>query len=242
MKTVFVVDDEESIQTLVAYNFERAGFEVKTESNGKIALDRLMSEDEHFDLVVLDIMLPDMDGLEICKHLRSNRNDIPIILLTARDDEIDRILGLEIGADDYVTKPFSPRELVARAKSTLRRVEPFQDEEKRSINSTALPVLRCRDITMDLTRHEVLVKNVPVELTPREFELLKYMLEHVDQALSRDRLSNHVWGYDDVTGTRIVDVHVSHLRDKIEPDPKKPQYIKTVRGVGYKLSLNPDER
>jgi two-component system, OmpR family, alkaline phosphatase synthesis response regulator PhoP len=236
MKTVFIVDDEISIQTLVAFNFERAGFRAVAEGNGRTAFERLTTGEETFDVVILDIMLPELDGIEICKRLRQIGNDVPVILLTARDDEIDRILGLEIGADDYVTKPFSPRELVARAKSTLRRVVPsnqlpFEFAGSNLLNTT----ITHRDIVMNLQSHEVHVQGRPIVLTPKEFDLLKFMLEHSGEALSRDSLSKHVWGFEDMSGARIVDVHVSHLRDKIEPNSKKPMYIKTVRGIGYKL-------
>ncbi len=235
MKTVFIVDDEESIRTLVSFNFEKSGFHVVVESNGRAAYERLMAGQELFDLLVLDIMLPEMDGLEICRKLRRNDNNIPIILLTARDDEIDRILGLEIGADDYVTKPFSPRELVARAKSMLRRTVAPVESVNAALPESKLSILQHGEIKMNLQSHEVKVKGYSIELTPKEFELLKFMLEHAGEALSRDQLSVHVWGFEDLSGARIVDVHVSHLRDKIEPDSKKPKYIKTVRGIGYKL-------
>jgi two-component system, OmpR family, alkaline phosphatase synthesis response regulator PhoP len=237
MKTVFIVDDEISIQTLVAYNFEKAGFRVVTEVNGKTALERLTMNEEPFDAVILDIMLPGLDGLEICKRLRQLGNDIPVILLTARDEEIDRILGLEIGADDYVTKPFSPRELVARVKSTLRRVVPSYELPLATAESVHLSTsIVHKEIVMNLQSHEVSVQGRSIDLTPKEFDLLKFMLEHSGQALSRDFLSTHVWGFEDISGARIVDVHVSHLRDKIEPNSKVPIYIKTVRGIGYKLA------
>jgi two-component system alkaline phosphatase synthesis response regulator PhoP len=235
MKTVFIVDDETSIQTLVAFNFEKAGFKAATEVNGRTAFERIAMGNESFDLVILDIMLPDLDGIEICKRLRQMGNEIPVILLTARDDEIDRILGLEIGADDYVTKPFSPRELVARAKSMLRRIAQSYEATSVELANTDMTTTH-GDIKMNLQSHEVHVKGNLVELTPKEFDLLRFMMKHAGEALSRDSLSLHVWGFKDVTGARIVDVHVSHLRDKMEQNPKKPIYIKTVRGIGYKLS------
>ncbi len=236
MKTVFIVDDEISIQTLVTYNFEKAGFKAVTEMNGQAAYERIAMKEESFDVVILDVMLPDLDGFEICKRLRQAGNDIPVILLTARDDEIDRILGLEIGADDYVTKPFSPRELVARAKSTLRRVAQHNEPATGipiSVNQNT--IISHGDIMMNLQSHDVQVQGRVIDLTPKEFDLLKFMLEHSGEALSRESLSKHVWGFGDIDGVRIVDVHVSHLRDKIERNSKKPIYIKTVRGIGYKL-------
>ncbi|MCF8567743.1 response regulator transcription factor [Alicyclobacillus tolerans] len=238
MQTVFVVDDEDSIQKLVAYNFQRAGFAVETASNGREAYDRIRLSPSEFDIVVLDLMLPGMDGLEVCKRLRQEQVKTPIILLTARDDEVDLVLGLEMGADDYVTKPFSPRELVARARAVLRRAETLDaaPEASGAAGENTSVMLRVSDVAMDLSRHEVSVRGNPVELTPKEFDLLRYLLEHREHVLSRDQLLDRVWGYSVATDTRIVDVHVSHLRDKVELDPKNPVMIRTVRGIGYKFT------
>lgn len=234
MPTVLVIDDEEAIRKLVAYNFERSGFTVHTQSDGLQAYEHLLARQAEFDLVILDLMLPGMDGMDICRRLRHANIRVPIILLTARDEEVDMVLGLEIGADDYVTKPFSPRELVARARAVLRRMEQSVPAETDDAN---LRVLAVGDLCMDLHRHEVTMRNASIALTPKEFDLLRHLLEQRGTVLSRDTLLDRVWGYAVATDTRIVDVHVSHLRDKIEPDPKNPEYIQTVRGVGYKLAV-----
>ncbi|SFU32360.1 response regulator transcription factor [Alicyclobacillus macrosporangiidus] len=231
---VLIVDDEESIQQLVAYNFRSAGFDTEIVGNGRDAYERMRADDGTVALVILDISLPGMDGMEVCKHLRQEHVWTPIILLTARDDELDRVLGLELGADDYVTKPFSPRELVARARAVLRRVEDRRDDAP-----DAGPMDDCvsaGDIVLCVSRHEVTVSGRPVELTPKEFELLRYLILHQDHVLAREQLLQQVWGYAYTPDTRIVDVHISHLRDKIEPNPKHPVYIRTVRGVGYRFT------
>lgn len=222
---VLVVDDEESILKLVEYNLAQAGFEVLTADNGMDALRLVRAERP--DLLVLDLMLPGLGGMEVCQQLRREGYTTPIIMLTARDDEVDRILGLEMGADDYVTKPFSPRELVARVKAVLRR----SGEEA----GNAEGVYRCGDIKIDVNKYEVTIRGERIDLTPREFELLHYLAKNMGRVLSRDHLLDKVWGYEFAGDTRIVDVHVSHLRDKLEKEPKNPVYIKTVRGVGYKL-------
>lgn len=237
MQTVFVVDDEDSILKLVAFNFQRAGFTVQTAGNGREAYDRIKEEPNAFDLVVLDLMLPGMDGMEVCRKLRQDQVKTPIILLTARDEEVDLVLGLEMGADDYVTKPFSPRELVARARAVLRRSETPEDTTSSEVPAPEIgQMLKVGEVVMDLGRHEVRVRGELVDLTPKEFDLLRYLLEHKEHVLSRDQLLDHVWGYSVATDTRIVDVHVSHLRDKIEVDPKNPIHIRTVRGIGYKFT------
>jgi two-component system alkaline phosphatase synthesis response regulator PhoP len=222
---VLVVDDEESIVKLVQYNLMQAGYEVLTSDNGMRAIQTVHSEKP--DLIILDLMLPEMDGMDVCKRLRQEGVTTPIIMLTAKDDEIDRIIGLEMGADDYVTKPFSPRELIARVKAVLRRMgdEPVTTEG----------ILQCGDIQIDVNKYEVTSRGKRVELTPREFELLHYLARNAGRVLSRDHLLDKVWGYEFAGDTRIVDVHISHLRDKLEADLKNPTYIKTVRGVGYKL-------
>jgi two-component system alkaline phosphatase synthesis response regulator PhoP len=224
---VLVVEDEESIAKLVEYNLQQAGFEVETADSGTRALELLLQETPRPDLIVLDLMLPGLGGMELTQRLRKEGILTPIIMLTAKDDEIDRILGLEMGADDYVTKPFSPRELVARVKAVLRRANDEGGQEE--------GVYRCGEITLDVNRYEVTVRGKRVDLTPREFELLHYLAKHVGRVMSRDHLLDKVWGYEFAGDTRIVDVHISHLRDKLERDPKQPEYIKTVRGVGYKL-------
>lgn len=232
--TVLIVDDEESIQKLVAYNFRRAGFETEIMGNGRDAYERMRTDDGTLAIAILDISLPGMDGMEVCKHLRQEHVWTPIILLTARDDELDRVLGLELGADDYVTKPFSPRELVARARAVLRRVEDRR-EDALGANSTD-DCVSAGDIVLCVSRHEVTVAGRPVDLTPKEFDLLRYLILHQDHVLAREQLLQQVWGYAYTPDTRIVDVHISHLRDKIEPNPKQPIYIRTVRGVGYRFT------
>ncbi|MGB8954978.1 MAG: response regulator transcription factor [Tumebacillaceae bacterium] len=223
---ILVVDDEESISKLVAYNLQQAGFEVETADSGTRALE-LLQDQPRPDLIVLDLMLPGIGGMELCQRLRKEGVQTPIIMLTAKDDEVDRILGLEMGADDYVTKPFSPRELVARVKAVLRRANDEGGQEA--------GVYPCGEIVLDINRYEVTMRGERVDLTPREFELLHYLAKHMGRVMSRDTLLDKVWGYEFAGDTRIVDVHISHLRDKLERDPKQPDYIKTVRGVGYKL-------
>lgn len=240
MPSVLVVDDETSIAQLVAYNFSRAGYEVETESNGRTAFHRIEREPGAFDLIVLDLMLPGMDGMEVCKRLRSANISTPVILLTAKDEEVDLILGLEMGADDYVTKPFSPRELVARAKAVLRRFElanqPAMDAKSSDRSSDIGGLLVSGPLCIDVGRHEVSVDGRVIELTPKEFDLLRYLLANRERVLSRDQLLDHVWGYSAAMDTRIVDVHISHLRDKIEVDPRRPAFIRTVRGIGYRFT------
>lgn len=221
-KKILVVEDEPSIVTLLQFNLEQAGFEVIVAMDGKEALERATTENPQ--LIILDLMLPQLDGLEVCKRLRSQNNMVPILMLTAKDDELDKILGLELGADDYLTKPFSPREVVARVKAILRRAE-----------QTAQPISEMDEIVVGelVIRpddYEVYYRGRAVELTPKEFELLAHLARNKGRVLTRDQLLNAVWNYDFAGDTRIVDVHISHLRDKI-----KPTYIKTVRGLGYKL-------
>ncbi|UOF91429.1 response regulator transcription factor [Fodinisporobacter ferrooxydans] len=223
---VLVVDDEESIVKLITYTFQQAGFEVFTADNGKQGMEIVKQEQP--DLIILDLMLPEIDGMELCRRMRKEGINVPIIMLTAKDDEIDRVLGLEMGADDYVTKPFSPRELVARVKAVLRRSGDTEANVKNGI-------LKCGDIVVDANKYEVMAYGKHIELTPREFELLLYLAKNMGRVLSRDLLLDKVWGYEFAGDTRIVDVHISHLRDKVERDPRNPIFIKTVRGVGYKL-------
>lgn len=227
---VFVVDDEESILTLLKFNLEKAGFEVTTAMDGKTGLEKGLQGE--FDLIVLDLMLPEMDGLEVCKELRQNKILTPILMLTAKDDEFDKVLGLELGADDYLTKPFSPREVVARVRAILRRsqsvLQPEKTEKKANYVSFG-------DVEIYPDNYEVYLRGESLELTPKEFELLVYLTTHRGRVLTRDQLLNAVWNYEFVGDTRIVDVHISHLREKIEPNTKKPIYIKTIRGLGYKL-------
>lgn len=230
-KRILVVDDEPSITKLVSYNLEKSGFIVDTAADGQAALDLVVKRKP--DLIVLDIMLPRVDGLEVCKQLRQKDIHIPILMLTAKDDEVDRILGLELGADDYLTKPFSPRELVARVKAILRRTA-LSALENNDAGERRKPLL-IGDLQIDIEGYESYFQGKLLQLTPKEFELLVYMATNRGRVLSRDHLLDAVWNYDFVGDSRIVDVHVSHLRDKIEHDTRQPLYIKTIRGVGYKF-------
>lgn len=231
---ILVVDDEESIVTLLQFNLEQSGYDVITAMDGATALK--LASSEPFGLIVLDLMLPGLDGIEVCKQLRQQKILTPILMLTAKDDEFDKVLGLELGADDYMTKPFSPREVVARVRAILRRVEQQSAiSQKEETEKEAVTVLTCGEVEIYPDNYEVHYQNKVLELTPKEFELLLYLANHKGRVLTRDQLLNAVWDYEFVGDTRIVDVHISHLREKIEPNTKKPIYIKTIRGLGYKL-------
>lgn len=228
---LLIVDDEESIITLLQFNLEQAGYEVTTAMDGKTAYDKAI--ESNFDLIILDLMIPEMDGLEVCKRLRQNKISTPILMLTAKDDEFDKVLGLELGADDYMTKPFSPREVVARIRAILRRV--VTNNEERHVELKTETLLKIGEVDIFPENYEVFYRGNQLELTPKEFELLLYLASNKGRVLTRDQLLNAVWNYEFVGDTRIVDVHISHLREKIEPNTKKPIYIKTIRGLGYKL-------
>jgi DNA-binding response OmpR family regulator len=224
--TILLVDDEDSIQKLLAYPLEREGYRVLQARDGVEALEQFASE--RVDLVVLDIMLPKLDGLEVCKRLRAE-SEVPIIMLTARDDELDKVLGLELGADDYITKPFSIREFRSRVRALLRRaaVSRQLDEDGELISAQGL--------TIDLARRVVEVGGNRVQLTYVEFELLRILASHPGRVYSRRMLLEALWGGADYREPRTIDVHVRHLREKLEPDPADPEYILTVRGVGYRF-------
>ena len=226
MKKLLVVDDEPSIVTLLKFNLEQSGFEVLTAENGNDALDIATTED--LNLIVLDLMLPGMDGMDVCKTLRQEKINTPILMLTAKEDEFDKILGLELGADDYMTKPFSPREVVARVKAILRRTNLVAAEVKDEI-------IKIDELEIHPDKYMVMFKGEQLVLTPKEFELLLYLANHRGKVLSRDQLLNGVWDFHYDGDTRIVDVHISHLREKIEADTKQPVYIRTIRGFGYKM-------
>ncbi|WP_339214357.1 response regulator transcription factor [Ornithinibacillus sp. FSL M8-0202] len=222
---VLIVDDEMSIVTLLKFNLEKAGFTTDVAYDG---LEVIRKADKNtYDFIILDLMLPEMDGIEVCKHLRRNHIDTPVLMLTARDEEFDKVLGLEIGADDYLTKPFSPKEVIARIKAILRRTNVSVTSNVKNI--------KVGELTIFPERYEAEKNNQVLSFTRKEFELLHYLATHKDKVLSRDQLLSAVWDYDFVGDTRIVDVHVSHLREKIEPNTKKPIYIKTIRGLGYKM-------
>lgn len=226
MATILVVDDEEPILELLKFNLEKEGYQVCVAKDGQEALDCIQKEQP--SLIVLDIMLPGMDGLEVCRILRLSPKfqQIPIIMLTAKVEEIDKVLGLELGADDYMTKPFSPRELLARIKARLRRISTSEDAVAQIVRG---------DLRIDVSGFRVLVRGEEIELTPKEFELLRVFATHPGKVYSRDELLDRIWGYEYDGDTRTVDVHVRHLRLKVERDPSNPEYIETLRGIGYRF-------
>lgn len=231
MKKVLVVDDEQSIVTLLQYNLQQSGYEVITAMDGEEGKNLAISENP--DLIILDLMLPKLDGIDVCKQLRQQKVSTPILMLTAKDEEFDKVLGLELGADDYMTKPFSPREVIARVKAILRRVQV------QPIMPGQLPAdteyIKISSLKIFPEHYEAYFDEELLELTPKEFELLLYLAKHKGRVLTRDQLLSAVWNYDFAGDTRIVDVHISHLREKIEQDSKKPTFIKTIRGLGYKM-------
>ena len=229
---ILVVDDEPHILELVKYNLAQEGYEVFTAHDGAQAVAR--ARDAQPDLIILDIMLPYVDGLEVCRQIRRD-SAVPIIMLTAKGGELERVVGLEIGADDYVTKPFSPRELVARVRAILRRTAA-------EASPAQAGPLRGGGLVLDPVTHEVTMDGRSVDLTAKEFELLRLLLSHPNRVFTRDFLLEHIWGYDYYGSTRTVDMHISRLRDKIEDDPTSPTYIVTVRGVGYKFKAPSDPR
>jgi len=230
---ILVVEDELSLQETLAYNLKRQGYEVETTGNGLEALE--IARRDHPDLILLDIMLPGIDGFEVCRVLRQEMNT-PVLMLTARDDEIDRVVGLEVGADDYLTKPFSMRELMARVKALLRRVRLIREEI--GVSNAALAeaeMMVFDDLTINLSRREVSLKDVALSLKPQEYELMLYLAQHRGRALSREAILENVWGWEYTGDSRTVDVHVRWLREKIEIEPANPHRIVTVRGVGYRF-------
>ena len=210
---------------------KQAGFTVIKAMDGEMGKQLAMTERP--DVIILDLMLPKLDGIEVCKILRQNKVAVPILMLTAKSEEFDKVLGLELGADDYMTKPFSPREVVARVKALLRRVDMINTAAESKEDDTDL--ITVGELKIYIERYEAYLRDGLLELTPKEFELLAYLAKNKSRILTRDQLLNVIWNYDFVGDTRIVDVHISHLREKIEQDTKKPVYIKTVRGLGYKL-------
>ena len=229
---ILVVEDEASLVETLQYNLLREGYQVAVATDGLTALE--LARKERPDLILLDIMLPQLDGLEVCRILRKETS-VPIIMLTARTDEVDRVVGLELGADDYVSKPFSMRELLARVKALLRRVRLVQEQVSGPAQDTAPEVMVFDDLTIDLGRHEVFLQGAPLPLSPREFDLLLFLARNRGMTLTRDLVLERVWGWDFGGGTRTVDVHIRGLREKIEPDPADPARIVTVRGVGYRF-------
>lgn len=238
-RKILVVDDEPVLVETIAYNLEQAGYQVTTAANGSSALEAAHRETP--DLIILDIMLPEMDGLEVCRQLRreSNTSTTPIMMLTAKGDEIDKVVGLEVGADDYVTKPFGRRELLARVRALLRRSEYTPASEEHTVQESVEEVPRktrelvAGPVRIDLAGRRVHCRGQELELQPKQFELLTYLVRNRGTVLTRDQLLHNVWGYDYVGDTRTVDVHVRWLREKLEADPASPRLIQTVRGVGY---------
>lgn len=228
---VLIIDDEEHIVELIKYNLESSGYKTYEAYNGIDGLK--IARKELPDLILLDLMLPGIDGLEVCKRLRADDKlkQVPIIMLTAKSEEIDKILGLELGADDYITKPFSIRELNARIKAVLRRISPLEE---------GADLYRFADVEIDYNKHEIKKNGIKVDLTLKEFELLDHLIKNKGKVLTRDLLLDKIWGYEYVGETRTVDVHIRHLRQKLEEDDKNPKFIETVRGIGYRFNHEPD--
>jgi DNA-binding response OmpR family regulator len=227
---ILLVDDEQSIQTLLSYPLRKDGYEVVQATDGREALDRFA--EQPFDLVVLDVMLPQLDGLEVCRRLRA-RSAVPIIMLTAKSEEIDKVVGLELGADDYITKPFSMREFRSRIKAALRRadMQPAPEQETE-------PPLEVGDLAVDFGKRSVQVRGDDVSLTFVEFEILGALARNPGRVFTRDQLLARIWGDAAYRDPRTIDVHIRHLREKLESDAKSPEYIFTVRGVGYRFRDN----
>ena len=232
LKKVLIVEDETDLVKLLKYNLEKEGFKVNYATDGTVALAEARRDPP--DLVILDLMLPGLDGLEVCRQLRRNERFVrtPVLILSARSEEADRIVGLELGADDYVTKPFSTREVIARVRALLRRNEPV-----------APPRLRIHrgDIIIDPTAHSVYVAGRSVELSALEFRLLHYLASHPGMVFSRDQLLDSVWGNDRTVTPRSVDVYIRRIREKVEPKPQEPAYVQTIHGVGYRFATNGEE-
>ena len=231
--TILVVEDEPALRDTLVYNLQKDGFTVEAVGDGRSALESARRLNPK--LIVLDIMLPELDGFEVARILRKEMST-PILMLTARDDEIDRVVGLEVGADDYLTKPFSMRELMARVKAQLRRTRLLREElEKAPQPAKKQETLSFNDLVINITRHEVTLHNTPLQLKPKEYELLEFFAAHKGQMLSREFILERVWGWDFIGDSRTVDVHVRWLRQKIEDDPGNPTRIVTVRGGGYRF-------
>jgi DNA-binding response OmpR family regulator len=230
---ILIVEDETALRETLAYTLKREGFDVRAAEDGMAALAAAAEQDP--DIVLLDIMLPGMDGFEVCRRLRAKMN-VPILMLTARESEIDRVVGLEMGADDYITKPFHMRELIARIRAQLRRVRLIREENNPppEENAPEAPIV-CGDLVLDLGRGEALLNGKPLSLKPKEFELLSYFAGHRGQVLSRERILEQVWGWEYTGDSRTVDVHVRWLREKIESDSSHPTRLVTVRGAGYRF-------
>jgi len=225
MTRILVVEDEESLSEAIAFLLSKEGFEVEIAGNGPSAIEKF---DLHgADLILLDLMLPGLSGTEVCRQIRT-KSAVPIIMLTAKDSEIDKVVGLELGADDYVTKPYSSRELIARIRAVLRRGEM-------SDSNVEVGVLTVGPVRLDIDRHIITVNGLPISLPLKEFELLEFLMRNAGRVLTRIQLIDRVWGSDYVGDTKTLDVHIKRLRAKIEKDPANPEFIQTVRGMGYKM-------
>lgn len=228
---ILIVEDDKTLLDVLKYNVQKEGYDVVTAADGLAAIDQARKEKP--DLIILDVMLPQLDGFEVCRILRREIST-PILMLTAKAEEIDKIIGLELGADDYMTKPFSMRELLSRVKAIFRRMEMMIVEPSSAAGSRA-SVLKSGNLEIDAKRHQVKLDNILVDLSLKEYELLALLLQHKGQVFSREKLLENIWGYDYSGDTRTVDVHIRWLRKKIELSPDKPKHLLTVRGVGYKF-------
>lgn len=239
---VLVVEDEHSFADALEVGLTREGFEVEVVHDGTAALEAFDRGDH--DLILLDLMLPKLSGVDVCREIRT-RSSVPVIMVTARGEEVDTVVGLEVGADDYVTKPYRLRELVARMRSVLRRAEKstgFPDDQRSDGLGSDDSLVRVGDVVVDRERHEVTVRGQVVAMPLREFELLALLTENAGRVLTRDQLMDHIWGYDYVGDTKTLDVHVKRIRSRVEKDPRNPELVVTVRGVGYMVERQPGNR
>ncbi|WP_125606264.1 response regulator transcription factor [Lapidilactobacillus bayanensis] len=232
MRKILVVDDEAAIRQLITYNLQKAGYEVDEAADGQTALDKATTGS--FDFIILDLMLPELDGLDVTKRLRKQDITTPILILTAKHDEADKIIGLELGADDYMTKPFSPRELLARVKAIRRRSEPVA-----TIKATTVYFDK---VSWEVDRHHLVRNGQNLNLTKKEYELLTYLVANQNKVVTREQIMAHVWQTQEAVMSRMVDIQISHLRDKIEADPKQSRFLLTVRGYGYRLGVSHIEK
>ena len=231
-KTVLIVEDEKNIVDIIRFNLQRTGYNTLEAYDGEAGL--AMAREEKPDLILLDVMMPKMMGFDVCRALRAEGDNVPVIILTAREEEEDKILGLEIGADDYITKPYSFRELLARVRAVLRRNQMVADATESSDDD--IPLI-CGDISMKIGQHEVMVRGENVFFPLKEFELLEYLMQNKGRVMTRHQLIDRIWGSDYVGDTKTLDVHVKRVRSKIEEDPAHPKYLTTVRGLGYKIDV-----
>ena len=231
-KTVLIVEDEKNIVDIIRFNLQRTGYNTLEAYDGEAGL--AIAREKKPDLILLDVMMPKMMGFDVCRALRAEGDNVPVIILTAREEEEDKILGLEIGADDYITKPYSFRELLARVRAVLRRNQMVADATESSDDD--IPLI-CGDISMKIGQHEVMVRGENVFFPLKEFELLEYLMQNKGRVMTRHQLIDRIWGSDYVGDTKTLDVHVKRVRSKIEEDPAHPKYLTTVRGLGYKIDV-----